>query len=384
MTDYLTAGSRHLLHFFIQKGQKSWLLMALLLACCPLFIALILHSCRGQSHAQTPPPRAVRYMVVPPPSPQDMQERVGEIHAHDDVALGFRLSGRLLTRTVNVGDHVKAGQILATLESDTAENQRFSAKAELESARAAEQVAALNLKRMRQLMPSGAISVAQLDSAQADWQAAASKHKSAAANLKIADDNVGWSRLIAPGNGVITAVSASVGQVVSAGESIATLAAGEARDAVFDVASPGEMAPNSERTFSVSLLAAPSVKAQALFRDISPQADTKTRTWRVRLTLVSPPPELALGASVQAVFAGNEKPVIPLPASALTRVAGKPAVFILDNTHQQLVLAPVVLAGFSPTQIFVSEGVAPGNKVVTAGVARLRAGERVSAGEMEQ
>lgn len=384
MTDYLTAGLRHLLHLLTQKGQRSWLLMALLLASCPLFIALILHSCRGQFDEEAPPPRPVKYMVVPPPTSQDVQERVGEIHAHDEVTLGFRLSGRLITRTVNVGDRVKAGQVLATLESDTTENQRFSARADLDSARAAEQVAALNLRRMKQLMPTGAISLSQLDSAQADWQAAASKRKSAEANLKIADENVGWSRLVAPSDGVITAVSASVGQVVSVGESIATMAAGDARDAVFDVASPGEMAPNSERAFRVSLLSTPTVNAQAHFRDISPQADSKTRTWRVRLTLESPPPELALGASVQAVFSGGGKPAISLPASSLTRLEGKPAVFLLDNTNRQLVLAPVVLAGYSPTQIFVSEGVEPGNKVVTAGVTRLRAGERVSPGEREQ
>lgn len=384
MTDYLTAGLRHLLHFVTQKGQRSWLLMALFLASCPLFIALILHSCRGKYHEETPPPRPVKYMVVPPPSFQDVQERIGEIHAHDDVALGFRLSGRLVTRTVNVGDRVKAGQVLATLENDTTENQRFSARAELESARAAEQVAALNLRRMKQLMPTGAISLSQLDSAQADWQAAASKRKSAEASLNIADENVGWSRLIAPSDGVITAVSASVGQVVSVGESIATLAAGDARDAVFDVATPGDMAPGSERTFKVSLLSMPGISAQAHFRDISPQADSKTRTWRVRLTLVSPPPELALGASVQVVFSGGGKPAISLPASSLTRQEGKPAVFLLDNASRQLILAPVVLAGYSPTQIFVTEGVEPGNKVVTAGVTRLRAGEKVSAGEREQ
>lgn len=381
MTDYLTSGLRHLLHYFMQKGHKSWLLFALILAFSPLFIAVILHSCRGQDPEETSSPRPVKYMVVPPPSSQDAQLRVGEIHAHDDVTLGFRTSGRIISRTVDVGSQVQPGQVIATLESETTQNQFLSARADLDSAKAAEQVAALNLRRMKQLMPSGAISLSALDSAQAEWQSAAAKRKSAEASLKIANENVSWSRLIAPTAGVVTTVNASVGQVVSAGESVVTLAAGGSRDAVFDVASPDEMARDREKPFTVSLLSTSSVKAQAIFRDISPQADTKTRTWRVRLTLVSPPSELALGASVQAAFSRHEQPTIALPASALTRAAGKPAVFILDSNRMQLALQPVTLAGFSPSHIFVSEGVQPGNKVVIAGVSKLRAGEKVAPGD---
>ncbi len=381
MTDYLTTGLRHLLHYLMQKGHKSWLLLPFLFAFSTLFIAIILYSCRGQEQEERASLRPIKYRVVPPPSSQDAQQRVGEIHAHDDVALGFRINGRLISRTVNVGDRVQAGQILATIESDTTQNQLLSARADLDSARAVEQVAAVNLRRMKQLMPSGAISRSSLDSAKGEWQSAAAKRKSAEAGLKIADENVSWSRLIAPTGGVITAVNASAGQVVSAGESVATLAAGESRDAVFDVASPDDMAHNRDRPFTVSLLSTSSVKAQAIFRDISPQADAKTRTWRVRLTLISPPPALALGASVQAIFSGHEQPTMSLPASALTRSAGQPAVFILDSTRMQLVLQPVTLAGFSPTHIFVSDGVRPGNKVVIAGVSKLRAGEKVASGD---
>lgn len=384
MTDYLTAGLRHALHYFTQKDRKAWLLFALLLTFSPLFIALVLHSCRGQSPDEAPPPRPVKFMIVPPPSTQDVQVRVGEIRAHDEVALGFRLSGRIISRTVDVGDRVSAGQVLATLESDTAENQRAAAQAELDSAQAAEQVAMLNLRRMKLLMPSGAISRSQLDSTQAEWQAAASKRKSAQATLKTASENISWSRLIAPASGVITSVNASVGQVVSAGENVATLAAGESRDAVFDVASPEDMAALADPHFSVSLLSAPDMKSAAVFRDLSPQADSKTRTWRMRLTLLSPPPALALGASVQVAFSRATQPTISLPASSLTRSAGEPAVFVLDSKKRQLALQPVVLAGYSATHIFVAKGIQPGNKVVTAGVTKLRAGEKIALGENDE
>ncbi|MGP3592025.1 efflux RND transporter periplasmic adaptor subunit [Vagococcus sp. WN89Y] len=365
------------------KKHKPWLLL-LAASSFGLLVAMLLHGCGGQYQEQAPPPRPVKFMVVPPPSSQDAQQRVGEIHAHDEVALGFRVGGRLITRAVDVGARVKAGQVLASLESKTTDNELLAASASLDSARAEERVSAANLRRMKQLMPSGAIAIAELDKAQAEWQAAAAKRKSAEASLRIAKENVDWSQLISPADGIITTVSASVGQVLSAGQNVATLAAGDARDAVFDIASPDELHNPPAKRFRVSLLASPAVQSSALFRDISPQADSKTRTWRVRLTLQSPPSAMAPGVSVQAALGDAGPPVIALPASALTRSGSLPAVFIIDEQRQQLALAPVVLSSFSPTHIFVSRGLAPGNKVVTAGVIKLRAGEKVPAGEASE
>jgi multidrug efflux pump subunit AcrA (membrane-fusion protein) len=69
----------------------------------------------------------------------------------------------MVSRLVDIGDHVHAGQVLATLESQTGTNELASASADVESAKAAEQVALLNLNRMQKLLPSGAIARTQLD-----------------------------------------------------------------------------------------------------------------------------------------------------------------------------------------------------------------------------
>lgn len=346
-----------------------------------VIFTLLLVGCDDAPTAHNPVPRPVKTVTVSGADSENGLRRVGEIHARDEIALGFRLSGRLLTRVVEAGDRVHAGQVLATLESQTTENQRLSAKADLASARAAEQVAALTLRRMKLLIPGGAVSVAQLDTAQAEWQAAASRRKSSEASLKIAEENVSWSQLSAPSDGVITAVSASAGQVVSAGQTVATLAAGDRRDAVFWLPAADELRDRLGEAFTVSLLATPAVTAQGILRDISPQADPGTRTWRVRMTLVAPPPSLALGASVQAIFSAAGKPAIALPASSLTRTGAKPAVFVLDNTRSRLTLTPVALAGFSAQKVFIASGLRPGDKVVIAGVSKLRDGEIVSSGE---
>ncbi len=97
---------------------------------------------------------------------------------------------------------------------------------------------------------------------------------------------------------MITGVNASAGQVVSAGQSVFTLATSDARDVVFDVSDPQLFADQAHTVFPVALLTSPAITATARLRDISPQADPQTRTWRVRLTLQSPPAAMALGASV--------------------------------------------------------------------------------------
>lgn len=342
---------------------------------------LLVVGCDDGSTAVAPVPRPVKTVTASAAEHWSGLQRVGEIHAHDEIALGFRLSGRLLTRPVEVGDRVQRGQVLATIESDTAENQRLSARADLDSARAAEQVAALTLRRMKLLIPGGAVSIAQLDTAQAEWQAAASRRRSNEVSLKIAEENLSWSQLIAPADGVITAVSASAGQVVSAGLTVATLAAGDIRDAVFWLPTVDELRSRQGEAFRIALLSNPAVTAQATLRDISPQADPDTRTWRVRMTLIAPPPSLALGASVQTTFTSDEAPAISLPASSLTRTGNKPAVFVLNSKQSRLALTPVTLAGFSPQTVFIASGIRPGDKVVIAGVSKLRDGEAVSAAE---
>ncbi len=107
-------------------------------------------------------------------------------------------------------------------------------------------------------MPQGAISRAQFDTAQSDWQAALSRRQSSESSLKTAQDNLAWTRLTAPDDGVITAVSASAGQVVSSGQAVVTVAGSNARDAVFNVATPQALTQQS--AVSVSLLSDPAVR----------------------------------------------------------------------------------------------------------------------------
>ncbi|MGP2484515.1 efflux RND transporter periplasmic adaptor subunit [Pantoea eucalypti] len=339
---------------------------------------LIMTGCRDNNSAPpAAPPRPVKTVIVPPLGSDASLVLTGEIRAHEEVALAFRLDGRVVSRAAELGDRVSAGQPLAALENDQSRNQLSSAQADLDSARAAERVAALNLHRMRLLMPGGAIARSQLDSAQADWQSAQSRRLSSEAALKNAQDTLSWTQLTAPTAGRITAITVQPGQVVSAGQNVMTLAAGDARDAVFDLTTPALLRPDDQIPLKVTLLADPTVQASGTVRDISPQADPQTRTWRLRISLINPPEAMAPGATVTVSLPDAQPPVIALPASALTRFLDKPALLVVDAASR-LQLRPVVLARFNAQQIFVTAGIQPGERVVTAGVNTLQPGEKVS------
>ncbi|MBH8476733.1 efflux RND transporter periplasmic adaptor subunit [Klebsiella sp. 1SOBk12mer] len=381
MSDEFLLSLRHSLHHLYDVARTlSWVhFLPLTLLSVVIFL---LPGC-GDNHGNTTDPvRTVRYVVVGSAQTLPALERTGEIHAHDETILSFRTGGRIVTRSVDIGDRVNAGQLLATLENTTSQNQLDGAQADYEGAKAAAQVAALNLNRMQKLMPTGAIARTQLDTARADWLVARARLKNSESALRNARESLGWTRLMAPQSGVITEVSASAGQVVSGGQSVLTLATGEARDVVFDIAKPDAIPPQEQAGLRVSLLNDPSVQASAALRDISPQADPQTRTWRVRATLQNPPLAMALGASVTVTLPATGPHGYALPASALSRVGDKPAVYVI-NPQSQAQLRVVVPAYYTATSVIISGGLEPSDRVITAGVSKLRSGEPVIAGECE-
>ncbi|WP_371340702.1 efflux RND transporter periplasmic adaptor subunit [Klebsiella quasipneumoniae] len=381
MSDEFLLSLRHSLHHLYDVARTlSWLhFLPLTILSVVIFL---LPGCWDNHGNKTVPVRTVRYVVVGSAQTLPALERTGEIHAHDETILSFRTGGRIVTRSVDIGDRVNAGQLLATLENTTSQNQLDGAQADYEGAKASAQVAALNVSRMQKLMPTGAIARTQLDNARADWLVARARLKNSESALRNARENLGWTRLIAPQSGMIIEVSASAGQVVSGGQSVLTLATGEARDVVFDIAKPDAIPPQEQAGLRVSLLSDPSVQASAALRDISPQADPQTRTWRVRATLQNPPLAMALGASVTVTLPATGPHGYALPASALSRVGDKPAVYVI-SPQSQAQLRVVVPAYYTATSVIISGGLEPGDRVITAGVSKLRSGEPVIAGECE-
>src|SRR5262245_53790681 len=249
----------------------------------PLVVALVLGaqlsaSCSKETAPPAPEISPVRTVTVEKRDTGVPVVLTGSIRAQDEAPLAFRLSGRMIERHVNLGDQVDAGQVVARLEPQNEENSLRTARANLSGAQGQLTNARNNLRRLEPLTARGAASRAELDRARESFQTAQSQVEAAEAQVKFATDQVAFTELSADAPGVVTAVGAEPGEVVSAGRMVVQLARQDGRDAVFDV--PGQLirsAPTKPE-ITVSLQGDPAVTTVGRVREVGPQADPVTRT----------------------------------------------------------------------------------------------------------
>ncbi|MDT8333589.1 efflux RND transporter periplasmic adaptor subunit [Roseomonas gilardii] len=338
---------------------------------------LALFACGPAEPPPPEPPRPVRAITALLEPGGETVTLTGQVEAAEEVGLAFRIGGRMIERRVNIGDQVRAGQIIARLEDSTPRDNLRAARASTAAARAALVQARNHYDRQNQLLRSGFTTRANYDDAVRRLQAAQSQVDASLAQESIAETTLAYTDLAADSNGVVTARGAEPGEVVAAGQRIVTLAREGGRDAVFDV--PARLMEQSEPDplVTVSLSSNPSVRTTGRVREISPQADPVTRTFRVRVGLIDPPEAMRLGSTVNGGIQIGGVSGIEVPASALTRGSQGPAVWVVNGQDSTVALRPVEVARYDAARAIIAGGLQEGEVVVTAGVQTLRPGQKV-------
>jgi len=344
-----------------------------------LWVALIASTVAGCDKPPPPAPQArpVRTVVVEHNAGNQIVSLTGQVRAKDQANLGFRLDGRVIERLVNVGDVVTAGQALARLDPRNQENALRSAQANLLSAEAVLTQVRLTFARQRELLKGGWTPQAKFDDAQQALTTAEAQVVSAQAQVRIAQDQLGYTTLFADAPGVVTAVGAEPGEVVSPGRMVVQLARGDGRDAVFDVPEQLIRTGPHDPPIELSLANDPQVVASGHVREVAPQADPATRTFQVKVGITNPPDAMRLGATVTGRIAVVAPPGVELPASALTEANGAPAVWVVDPKDLAVSLRDIKIAQHDPATVLISKGLDEGEVVVTAGVQTLHPGQTV-------
>ena len=346
-------------------GLSALALIALLIACKP---------------AEEPEPEPIRPVRVTTIETREGGETVtltGQVEAQNEVNLSFRVGGRMIERSVNIGDRVRAGQVVARLESETARNTLRSARAELTAARARLVEAQNNFDRHRSLLDRGFITRAMFDQAEQAFRSARAAVDAAQAQANIAETQLGYADLISDSSGTVTARRAEPGEVVAAGQPIVQLAREGGRDAVFDVPARVIQTAPADTEVVVALSSDPKVQTTGRVREVAPQADPVTRTFKVRVGLNNPPAAMRLGSTVTGSTQLGAGPGLEIPASALTSANQRPAVWILDPASNTVSLRNIEVLRYDLSRVAVAEGLQPGDIVVTAGVQTLRPGQQV-------
>jgi len=348
-----------------------------MVACAALAPALLLAACQKETAAATPEPRPVRTVTVAKSSAGAPLSFTGRIEAEDEVALAFRISGRLLESNGKLGDRVQAGQLMARLESQNELNTLRQAQAGLAAAQGQLTQARNHFDRQETLLAQGWTTRANFDVATQAQQTAQSQVDAAEAQLKTAHDLVSFTELKADAPGIITAVGPSAGEVVQAGQMIFRLARQDGRDAVFDVPAQSLRSAPSDPQVTVSLTDDPTVTARGRVREVAAQANPVTRTFEVKVGLTDPPPAMRLGATVVGRMETEAVPIIEIPATALTRSNQQPAVWIVDPSSHTVSIRNVDVLRFEQERVVVSQGLDTGEIVVTAGVQALHPGQKI-------
>ncbi len=340
-------------------------------------VSLVLAGC-GKAPAAPQEIRPVRSIVVGAAASEANDTYAGEVRPRYESDLGFRVSGKLLARLVNVGDTVKAGQALARLDAKDLALSEARARAQAAALDAQLAVAKSDYERNQKLFEEGVIGASGIDHYQASYQAARAQAEAARAQLRSMSNQTGYAELSADHDGVITAVLAEPGQVVAAGQTVLRLA----RSGEIEIASNvpedqvGRLHPGMP--VQVSLWAGGGASIPGSIRELASSADAATRTYTLRVSVPQPPPEMKLGMTASVRIPLSDVPrLIHLPLGALIEQQGKQGVWVFDPSTQAVGFRPVAMAGVIGNEVLIAGGLKDGEVVVTAGAPLLLPGQKV-------
>ena len=350
------------------RPARYWLVLA---------SAALLAACSRPAPPEEPV-RSVKLLTVGVGSLQSSVEYSGEVRARVESRLGFRVAGKIVQRQAQLGQHVKAGQVLAQLDPRDYQLAADAARAQLQSATTQRDLAAADFKRYQALKDQNFISGAELERRDASLKAAQATLDQARAQLSSQGNQAAYTTLVADVSGVITGIDAEPGQVVAAGTPVVRIAQDGPRDVVFAVPEDkvGLMVPNSE----VSLHGwAASGELAGRVREVAASADPATRTYQVKVAIegAQMPP---LGSTVSVspeVLSHAGTPAIKLPTSALRQEGQGTAVWVYDAASGTVKSQAVQIATADGNEAVVAGGLAPGMQVVATGVHVLSPGQKV-------
>ena len=349
---------------------------------CTLALGAALAGC---SRPEPPPEpvRAVKLLTVGASEVQAQRLFAADVRARVESRLGFRVAGKLVQRHVELGQAVRAGQLLAQLDARDYRLAVQAAQAQVAAATTQRDLAQADYERFAQLKAQNFISGAELDRRRASLQAAQAQLTQALAQASSQGNQENYTQLRADADGVVTAIEAEPGQVLEQGQTVLRLAQGGARDAVFAVPEDlvGQLRVGQEVAVRPWGGAAEGVaKLRATVRDIAASADPVTRTFTVKAALSgSPLPPLGATLTVYpSAFAPRGVQALRLPTSALWAQGQQTAVWVFDAASSTVRAQVIEVAQVDGNEVLVRAGLQAGAQVVATGVHVLAPGQKVS------
>jgi len=352
--------------------------MILMLAIAGAFIGALgvlkvrqIQEAMGQAAAFQPPPEAVTTIAAIQEKWPATLSAIGTMAAVQGVSVSADLPGIVDQIAFESGASVTQGALLVQL--DTRQE-----RAQLAAAAAARDLAELNFKRLHGLVDEGAITRADYDRAEAE-------QKQTDARVAEIQATIARKTIHAPFSGILGIRQVNLGQYLSAGNAVVALQSLDPIYVNFNV--PQQDAVQVKVGGSVRVTVSEQTGSNFIGRisAINSVIDEATRNLQIQATLANPRGLLRPGMFVQTeVILGANRPVVTLPASAISYAPYGDSVFVVADlkdaqgraykgVRQQF----VKLGGTRGDQIAVLSGIQPGEEIVTSGVFKLRNGAAV-------
>ncbi|PIE82969.1 MAG: hypothetical protein CSA09_04040 [Candidatus Contendobacter odensis] len=312
-----------------------------------------------------------------------------KLQSTDVSALSFEVSGRLQESHLQVGQAIKAGQVLLSLDPTSLNLAVETAQASLQQSLASASDAVSDLKRQQSLHKQNIVSQAKVDRAETARKIAQAQVQQARKQVESAKDNLAKAKLIAPFDGIIGAINAESYEMINPGTTVISLYKPDHFEAKFGVSLDmvNHLAVGDPAWIEIT----GSPRLQGVVSAVSANADTVS-SFPVTVKLTETSPRLKSGAAVEVVLTVkvNEALTYPLPLSALIiegdvdfsktlqQETMNAEVFLYDPNSQTVKRHKVALAGIQGNEILISEGLNIGDRVVVAGIPFLRDGMAVS------
>ena len=334
--------------------------------------SFMLCGCGKQVEEIKPP--VVKVQQVKPSNSSSEENYSGVVRGRYESNLSFQVGGKIISRNVQTGSRVRAGDVLMTIDPKDVAEQNRSAEAQVASAEAQLKLAKSNLDRYEELFKAEAVAAAAYDQYRTQYDAALAAYNAAVAQARQSQNALDYTTLTANADGVISNVTAEVGQVVAAGQNVLTLVQTNEFEVVVNIPENKISDVQIGKRVTINFWAT-NDNVSGTVREISPMADAASRTFAVKISLPDVS-DVRLGMTAN-VFMRDENfsDAIILPLSAIYQTADVAQVWIVDGG--KVSLRKVEVTAFDENNVRVN-GLKSGDVVVVAGVQKLRDGQEVT------
>ena len=294
----------------------------------------------------------------------------GEVRGKYESNLAFQTGGKIVSRSVNLGDTVRAGQVLMELDPKDVRQSYDADQAAYQAALSNYNLAKENYARYSKLYEQNAVSAMARDQYKTQLDAADATLKSARAKWNASRNQMEYTQLVSDHDGTVAAISGEIGQVVGAGTPVVTIVRDGSREIQIYVP---QIRPNQPA--KITFWALNDSMASGHISEIAPMADSVTRTYKVKVAVDTMPEAVKLGMTAKVTLQNGTENVIEIPSGAVYQTGEQPQVWVIRNKKATLV--NVKTAGYEGSNVIIAGGLANGDVVVTGGVNKLAEGQEV-------